>query len=238
MSASIADLSNLSPPSDDGAIQRALSDLETKLGAWTDAMLTAQCEIEERFGAGSDSEPREATDAAAPQESSDSPLEAADIAPTDIANPECVESPEAPSENDALLERLSDAMRNADHLARELGPEEATENPEGTEPSQASETTDEDIEEILATIDSEVAEQLRVRHAATGGRRSMREVCDEYFREVSDSEALLATLEPDVAKAIRVQFRLFNGRKSIRQLVDEYEPPKESSKKRKSWWRG
>ncbi|MCA9254723.1 MAG: hypothetical protein KDA33_03755 [Phycisphaerales bacterium] len=201
-------------------------------------MLTAQCEIEERFGPGSDSEPREATPAAAARESSDSPLETSDIAPSDIAEPECVETPESQSENDAILERLSDAMRNADHLARELAPEEATENSEGTEPSQASETTDEDIEEILATIDSEVAEQLRARHAATGGTRSMREVCDEYFREVSDSEALLATLEPDVAKAIRVQFRLFNGRKSIRQLVDEYEPPKESSKKRKSWWRG
>ena len=105
-------------------------------------------------------------------------------------------------------------------------------------PSTASAATDEDIEELLATIESSVAEQLRIRHAEAGGKVSMREICDAYFAEVTETEELLATLEPEMAKAIRVQYRLFNGRKRIRQLVDAYEPPKEQSKKRKSWWRG
>lgn len=245
MSVSCAELSNLAPPSDDGAIERALSELETKLGAWSDAMSAAHGRLAEGL------QQRAMSDA-----SVESDIRAADADPTNagaVAPPSAVEHNNqtgpiveaeaiAPtsegSENDEILDRLSDAMRHSEHLARELDSEGDTENSNTKEPSQASETTDEEIEEILATIDSDAADQLRARHASAGGSVSMRDICDEYFAEVTETETLLATLEPEMAKAIRVQYRLFNGRKSIRQLVDAYEPPKDKSNKRKSWWRG
>lgn len=239
MSASIAELSSLTPPSDDGAIARALAELESKLGAWSDAMTMAQRTLvdeKRRASEFADAVSDDAPDADA-TERDDNNATAAEAPPPD-AEVAAAGEPAAGSENDALLDRLGEAMRQSDHLARELGTDTETENETPNEPPTTSDATDEDFEELLATIDSEVAKQLRARHAEAGGNVSMREICDAYFAEVTETENLLATLEPEVAKAIRVQYRLFNGRKSIRQLVDEYEPPKENSKKRRSWWRG
>lgn len=245
MSASIADLSSLTPPSDDGAIERALGELESKLCAWSDAMTQAQRALAGQLHRYADAEntpietPAQASEIAPETESptTDAPTsDAASEDPTEASEP--VSPPDATADNVAILDRLSDAMRHSDHLAREIGVDDDSAN--ATEAASTSDTTDddEDMEELLATIDAEVAEQLRIKHAEAGGTQTMREICDAYFAEVTETERLLATLEPEVAKAIRVQYRLFNGRKSIRQLVDEYEPPKEGSKKRKSWWRG
>ncbi|MCB9852958.1 MAG: hypothetical protein H6819_07670 [Phycisphaerales bacterium] len=245
MSVSFAELSNLAPPSDDGAIERALSELETKLGAWSDAMSTAHRRLAERIQTctNSDATGENEIRNIAPEPPIAEAESPASVDRNAVQSGPIVESEANPqvsggTENDEVLDRLSNALRHSEHLARELGSEDETENPKANEPSPASETTDEGIEEILATIESDVADMLRARHAAAGGKVSMRDVCDEYFAEVTETEKLLSTLEPEMAKAIRVQYRLFNGRKSIRQLVDAYEPPKEKSNKRKSWWRG
>lgn len=246
MNATFAELDSLAPPSDDGAIERALTELESKLCAWSNAMTTAnnvladECRRTANRAAPIDP-PRDISDVDPADENpttsevlveSDESHDSADVAP--MAGADSASG----SENEAVLDRLSDAMRHSEHLAREVGVEDGTENPNVVEPSPQAEATDEDVEEILDTIDSTVAAQLRARHAEANGKYSLREICDEYFQEVAESEKLLSALEPEMAKAIRVQYRLFNGRKSIRQLVDQYEPPKESSKKKRTWWRG
>lgn len=274
MGTAIAELSNLSPPSEDGAIGRALAELDSKLEAWSNAMSTAhrsmsECEFDSASCDDSAVVPSIASNPAPERVSNasedttvsivDNPIDTPTEAPkpskkrrkkktkseksTDVVadaepSPGAVADPSARSLQDAdqLIDRLTDAMSRSDHLER-YGESDRTENAIGNEPTDATQSTDEDVETVLASVDAQVAEQLRARHAATGGEKTLRQVCDEYFAEIADAERLLSTLEPEMAQTIRVQYRLFNGRKSIHQLVKNYEPPKENAKK-KSWWRG
>jgi hypothetical protein len=275
MGTAIADLSNLSPPSEDGAIGRALAELDNTLEAWSNAMssahrtmadytIDASCDRIE-----SEDDSHDAGPDTAGRTSPANDVSTANVA--EIATEKRVEKtrtnkgrrkkksksdavvvarPEAPSTPDKaadksakptpdsteLIDRLTEAMGRSDHLAR-YDAAETTENAGGNEPVDATQTTDEDVETVLASVDAQVAEQLRARHTATGGEKTLRQVCDEYFAEIADAERLLSSLEPEMAQTIRVQYRLFNGRKSIHQLVRNYEPPKEHAKK-KSWWRG
>jgi len=270
MGTAIAELSNLCPPSEDGAVDRALTELQKKLDAYSSVMTTTHRtleDLENQLSAARDAEPAtrpetaiapapvaesppplaekpapepvEADGEVAPKRESHSKSEersTGSVAAKSEPEPERSDSKSENPDGDDLIDRLTEAIYRSD-LLKHHDDAETPENAETLEPTNAPQKADEDVEDILASVDAEVAEQLRARHAAAGGNKTLRQVCDEYFEEIADAERMLSDLDPEMAKAIRVQFRLFNGRKSIHQLVKEYEPPKEQSKK-KSWWRG
>ena len=222
MQTAIAELSELCPPSEDGGIGHALAELESKLDAWSSAMHAML---------GGFKSARAIPGPAPAHDASKEPLCAASQESPSAHAPDNVTADPA-----ALVERLTQAMAHSEHLER-YDDTATPENGATAEPVPRSCATDEEAETVLASMDAQVATQLRTRHKAARGAKTLGQVCDEYFEEVADAERLLGTLEPEMAKAIRVQYRLFNGRKSIHELVKAYEPPKENARK-KSWWRG
>lgn len=244
MDTAIAELAQLQPPSEDGAISRALTDLNSKIDAWTEAVAQAQDRIASDFegiaelleetaaaaGAPATSNQHSESIAAAHTEIEDSieaNVESDETESTDVeefapSEPEAVavEDDDVPMFDPATLPTASEAVSRKTDI---------------------SETGDQ-IEAMLAEFPPDVAERLKIMHATDESRRTMAEIINAYQKEMKDADALLSDMDPEAAQAIRVQYRLFNGRKSIRELVDAYRPTVEEpsgniGKKKRSWWR-
>ncbi len=280
MKAGAVNLADLQVPQDDGAVARSLTELETKLSAWTTAMSRAQsffatkwtefAELERRsLEYAEDLRRREerlaataemAETAAAVQRTAAAAVEAvapearaADVAEIEAEAPyDEVESAEQPQpdnephapdlsdsrERERAIETLSRAMHN------EQPNEEVAENSVATpELEEASGGVDPDspegVEAILATLEPETANAIRIRYQAAKGQKPIRTLIEEYQDEMEEAESLLLSLDPERAKAVRVRFRLFNGRKTIQELVAEIEAESAnpSNDKKKSWWK-
>lgn len=139
-------------------------------------------------------------------------------------------------------ERASESLGRAMNTEpSEPDGESAAEAPDTTAASSAIDpNSPEGVEAILASLEPETANAIRMRYQAARGAKPIRALIEEYQDEMEEAESLLLSLEPEKAKAVRVRYRLFNGRKSIPELVAEIEAESSSSSssdRKKSWWK-
>ena len=224
-------------PPRDGAVARALGDLETRLAAWTDAVRAVQ----ERFSAKAaelDKTAQAMRKSAVAEGTTDVQSETAFVeAERPVAD--------ASGSTSALQTHARDSIAGGDSgsdVDANDKLEKAITANSVAEPRQdeimASESggdcLDED-EALLQSLEPETAEAIRARYETCGGRQSVRELIQAYEDDVDDEESLLLALDEEVAKTIRVQYRLFNGRKTIRELIDEHEANASVQPERTSW---
>lgn len=236
MKAGTADMPETLLPPDDGAVARALADLEAKLSAWTSAVADVQNKLCRKAAQLAEANPSpnetiETAQAAAPAapeqtrsdaaqqcETTAAPIEEASVAPK--GTPEPAEEATTPdAEKVKILREAMGADLGADVSAGVAGDEAA---------SGGCRAPTEEEEALLAVLDPESAELIRAEFHAGGGRESIEELIAAH------NDALLAPLEPEVQKAIRVKYRMLLGRKSIKELIEQHQStPKQQPK---SWW--
>lgn len=239
MRAGTADITEISLPPDDGAVARALADLETKLSAWTTAVAGVQNQFRlkalQLAEAGSAQIGPIEADAASADRSESSPIES-ECAPTNAPcreeasvgcmeeQPDPVAAPRAAEETEKI-ERLRKAMSPEKGVDEDPLPSSAPEVT--TEEKRFREPTEEE-EALLAVLDSESAEEIRMTYRTSGGEETIEGLIAAH------NDLLLAPLEPEVQKAIRVKYRMLLGRKSVKELIAQYES--EARQQPKSWW--
>ena len=244
-------------PPDDGRMARAFQELDAKLRAWTEAVDAVHARYSAReievAAWRTTSTDKALVDAAKPAESAlnatadDAACAETKKASCDAARPAEVRTSNAPpvsaSEKHVdqnIGESVADAAKieatsaHRDSISGKLTVETAT----ADKTTEAKVETRQEAEALLAALAPDRAEAIRARHAYFKGRKTIRELIQEFEDEADDEESLLMSLDPELAKAVRVKYRLYNGRKTLREVIAEVEaaPPTQQPEK-KSWWR-
>lgn len=243
MSVGTADIMEALLPASNGPIARAMQELEGKLSAWASAVAN----VNDTFAA------KEAQLAVLLEEATrpvDVTREAVHRAPPPAPEtPARVESAPTQANQERPAEKSTTVAIGVsapvESSSKSPAPD-AMESAAVVEPvtAKAPETalepeTPEVIEALLAELNPETAEAVRARYEFFKGRKSIRELIQEFEDEADDEESLLMSLDDEIAKAVRVKFRLYNGRKTLREVIAEVEaqqakaPP---AAEKKSWW--
>ncbi|MBK8267929.1 MAG: hypothetical protein IPK83_06330 [Planctomycetes bacterium] len=225
MSVGTADNLRALMPPNDGAVSRALNDLEEKLNAWNAAAATLSEQLAQK--AESNETPPAAPEIRKAAEKPAAIEPEKQIAETSHHEPEPV-SLVAPVVIEAAKPLVSQEAEKTPVVASVVDKVKVTAEP----PVENDET-------LLAGLNPERAEAIRARHAFFKGQKTIGELIQEFEDEADDEESLLMSLDPEFAKAVRVKFRLYNGRKTLREVVAEVEAsqPRQSQADKKSWWR-
>ncbi len=176
-------------PPDDGSIQQALAELETRMTAWTAAMSDAQAVLRESARQHGIAMPAEAAAPAAPEK----PVQPEPAAPAATAPSEPPVKPSVPQ-----IRKDRAVMAVSSGPAKKSGkPRPATEEaPAAEEPAlkpqpearpavaapapPGSEAALREDEALLASLDEETANAIRVMRRMDFGRRSVAELLKEY----------------------------------------------------------
>ena len=240
-------MQSLVPP-DDGAVARALADLETKLSLWTTAVAEVQNQFRQKAiqfsEAGVEQIQLIAADTISSEQPAFGPIETDRLPseseeraddPLELSSAAVeVEDIDAPPREDTgaahdavgeaeKIEILRKAM-SSDSVVEDASKTAVTsedkkdEHPEPTKEEEA----------LLAILDQESSAAILAEYHKSGGEESI----DCLIAAHNDS--LLAPLEPEVQKAIRVKYRMLLGRKSVKELIEQYES--EPEQQPKSWW--
>jgi len=225
MKTGIADIAELLLPPEDGALARALANLDAKLSTWRSVVVGVQGRLTAR-----------PIRTPVPESSAD---RASEFSPTGQGSAKS---------DDGRTARMPDThtisaaviMAGTTDSSPTLTPSEpatasqpalyVAERCQGSAPTEVI-----DEEELLAALDPEMAEAIRAQRRHGCNRKTMGELIAENEKSFREEEALLRTLEPAMATAIRIQKRFFGGRKSVRELIAEYKP--ETKQEQKSWWK-
>ena len=199
-------------PAEDGALDRALADVDAKLTTWLAAMSAAL-----RAADATPEQPPAAT-------TGDSPEQAPDCSavgpPTDGTADVDAAAAEAPA---------TPAATPPDTRPAETDPAQAA-APASAEDAQGSASTD-----LPAPGDELPGEPAE----STNCEQSESTTCEQP--ESADDEQLLASLDEQTQAVIRVKRRLFGDQKSVRELLDEMSQPgsvQQTTKPQpKRWWR-
>lgn len=159
MKTAYAQLAKSQIPRDDGAIARALLELESKLTAWAAAVANVQQKVAEsvtRCGTG----------------------DAGNAAP-DAANA---------SERTTCPERTQSTVGHASHAVQEAAPEKKQPSKQPREGGKrrnpihksATDESMEDVDALLCLLEPEMANAIRVQHRLFAGRKSVQELIDSY----------------------------------------------------------
>lgn len=205
-------------PGPDESILAALTEIDHKLTAWSEAMGRAQTAIADRARALLEQEHSGTLSlgrgrSAAAQDNPATRPNAISAGDADAGNMETrVADVPTPELDSAIARRLGD-----DSIDLEVGAADRSAADDGAAGTQT------EFEAIGEPVDEEVVETTptSVVHP-------------------DDDESLLAGLDPQVAKAIKVKRRLLEGVKTLRQLIEEHKAQggrEEASKSgKKSWW--
>lgn len=165
-------------PSDDGAIQQALAELDERLSTWsaamreaTDALRTALEAAPQPVAATVAPEPEPAAPAATAAVA-DAAVEATEPAETAPENEPKQQAAEAPAASPPQPPKQKAGIRVLVPLEPE--PEPAAEKPS---------TADDDDEAVLASVDEKTAQALRVMRRLSPVKKSFRQLLEEYQRE-------------------------------------------------------
>lgn len=247
MSTTTADLTGITLPPQDDAIERALSEVDAKLSAWAAAMSAAHQGLQALLCEAAVADEAESPSAQA----TSGAAEAVECAPP-------AESP-ATSENDSPAERTEDLA--AERVA--ATPEAPASVP--VEPVPADHETDISCAESVAhstptqrdSVMTPSAGEPTARKSSGKSAAALRALEEQaalaleksaadadaaaHNRAHDEDEALLASLDPETAKAIRIMRRLSVEKKSVRELLEEYEASRSAEtpaaeKHKKSWW--
>lgn len=190
--------SELCVPPDDGAISRALDDLDSKLSAWRTAVTDVHKGVATPPGPvtpadGPDPAPSEADDAAAPPEQPESPVADASGGAVEIDEPLAPPDPVADAPADAPPDEPAvDNSSSTDAPLGVMGPESVEtirlRQVLSVAGKRASDGIDEESEALLRTLDPEVARAIRVQHRLFDGRRNVQELIDEYKHEPQEKK--------------------------------------------------
>ena len=169
-------------PADDGAIEQALTELDVKLDRWAEALTEAGMMLADR--ATQLAHPADPPPDVAPEDQASIPSDAPDHAEPDVATPE--------PEPEPVLEP-TDAQKDATASPAEPRPTsqhkgivsyvDAVEpSPDQPAPARAPQAAgpDEDDEELLASLDPEVASAIRIRRRMSPVPKTVRELLAEY----------------------------------------------------------
>ncbi len=243
MNVGTVDILDALSPSSGGAIARAMQELESKLSAWMNAAERVSGDLASnevtlsKASSCAETEARRATTDTGPDAelpASKTPIDAGtpenplatgavqksttvEIGP---AGPVCSENNNG--SNDSAAARISEPAQSTAHA-------DAAQEPE----------TPEMIEAMLSELNPETAEAVRSRFDFFKGRKTIRELIQEFEDEADDEESLLMSLDPETAKAVRVKYRLYNGRKTVREVIAEVEAQMKSTTQqpeKKNWW--
>ncbi len=242
MSVGTADIRDSLLPPDDGGMARAFQELDAKLHAWTEAVgalhkcfSTREIELTARHAASSD---KALVDAAKPEH--ESPRTAIDETKT-VAPGHAKRSSE---DKRSAVEQTNATAASEKPAAQDFAEPvvetaRAEQSPRAEKSSEPRVETRQEAEALLADLAPDRAEAIRARHAYFKGRKTIRELIQEFEDEADDEESLLMSLDPEIAKAVRVKYRLYNGRKTLREVIAEVEatPQQPQQTEKKSWWR-
>jgi len=161
-------------PPDDGALTRALDDVDSALSAWVAAVEEANARLAALAGALSSEPPASAESAAAPETSGDDADTSGE--PVGQVEPVAVESvaeagtgpPDDPS--DEVPSAPDDALPP---------PAEEPEPQAGEPPAPAADEPDDDAA-LLASLDPQTAQAIRVLQRMSIRKRSVRELLEQY----------------------------------------------------------
>jgi|GEM_PF-1974097 len=221
MNAALAELDQLQPPSEDGAISRALTDLDAKIDAWT----TAVAQTQDRIASDVDGITELLEETAAAE------ARLASAAAEAVAH----ESPESASADvDAALQdqEPSVAEFEAENEAEEYVAAEEAEPVAETEEYDAivseelleqEDETDEPVaeaeaeEEDVPLIDESTLPTQTVELDESG-------VSDESAGEETGDviEAMLAEFPPDVAERLKIMHATDETRRSMAEIISAY----------------
>jgi len=156
-------------PANDGAIERALADLERKLADWLEAMKAGHTAISTGLANGARRPVQSATQpSAAPQPAAQPPAKAGRRRSKLFVDRTLPAAPPAATGHAAPPQHSHPQAAPADTL------------PDQSEPTADAAHGAEDEEALLATLDAATANALRLRRRLEGGRRSVRELLAEF----------------------------------------------------------
>lgn len=223
MDSAAADLSKITVPDEDGAINQALGNLDARIAAWSSAMEQAHrvlAEMLEHTRTRPVSAPADKPSDKPPQPAPPPPAKPEQPAPAqktpEATEPQPAPKTAAPSPGDppkVTREMLQQTPGRKGASAR-------------SEPQEAKSKTGKPAKGFAAKLKRMVGGQsgsadesaADVEVNGGSGQTSQNEQANEPLDE---DEALLATLDPKVAKVIRIKRRLSNGKKSVKELLSE-----------------
>ncbi|MCG8405819.1 MAG: hypothetical protein MI923_11535 [Phycisphaerales bacterium] len=185
-----ADILDLRIPSDDGAIARALANLETKLADWTAYVEELQAKLIHRSATLTetnrtlDQNAKPAVTEAATREgiedpipSTDTPVSEIETDPISSGELETV-SPEPDSVTKADARLRSADVETTDALGQQIDPSnEPVSTPQAPDAEQTEQTDD---EALLQSLPPHIANDIRVQYRFCNGRKSLRELIATY----------------------------------------------------------
>lgn len=169
-----ADISDVLLPPEDGAVARALGELEAKVSRWTAAVAqvhTALAQQVERLAA---TESTGQVAGSIPDEAAESSDEFNDLLQSAEGDGYQTQAFIEPSESVAVEEVGRDVAESA-----AASPEFSDRHESLAVEDQEEASVDED-EALLQTLDEKMADAIRVRYRLFNGRKSIRDLIDEY----------------------------------------------------------
>ncbi|MFQ5502528.1 MAG: hypothetical protein ACE5EQ_09550 [Phycisphaerae bacterium] len=247
MEAGTGDITQLLVPPDDGAVARALADLELKLSTWTTAVADVQNQFRQKAIQFADAGAKQiqsiATDTVSADRLASEPIETKrpqgkpekpaddqlklsaavvmeDINGSPLEDTASVNEIVGEPEKIEILRKAMSSDNPVEHASKTVAtPEEKrVECPEPTKEEEA----------LLAVLDQESSEAILEKYHKSGGEETIECLIAAH------NDSLLAPLEPEAQKAIRVKYRMLLGRKSVKELIEQVES--EPEQQSKSWW--
>ncbi len=219
MNAALAELDQLQPPSEDGAISRALTDLDAKIDAWTTAVAQAHDRIASDVDgitelleetAAAEARLAGAAEQAATHENSSAAEADVDEAQQDV------ETAEVEADADADIEELV-----ADEEADAVQAFDA-ENVDTFDESPASA----DVEEAMVAETAVEEEDVPLFDASSFPARNADEddaTAGATVEETGDViETMLAEFPPDVAERLKIMHATDENRRSMADIISGY----------------
>ena len=195
-----ADILDLQIPSDDGAIARALANLETKLADWTAYIEGVQDKLVDRM-------PARAEASIAPKPNAELTVAETAVASDRVGVPNL--------ETDALTDEIENDLTSPEGHEPSAPKSDAVSDTETQTPS--------------SDVESAITDALRTANETDDERESASQTV-ESDGQPEDEEALLKALPPNVANDIRVQYRFYDGRKSLQELIATYQAKPKNEK--------
>lgn len=223
MDSAAADLSKITVPDEDGAINQALDNLDARIASWSSAMQQAHRALAEMVE-------HTRSRAAAPVENPPAkPVSPARSAAVQPEKPKPTgPAPEAKESKPAPKASAAPAPGDPPKVTRELLEQEHHRKGGQAKEKQedAKAKPGKPAKGFAAKLKRMVGGQQNDADASVAGvdvtGTSAKTSQDEQANEpLDEDEALLATLDPKVAKVIRIKRRLSNGKKSVKELLSE-----------------